>query len=137
MFPPHKTSFKQGIWSLFFWGDLFQAVCRTPRDTPVPFYTRTSPSPTKQARTTCFQTYFDFSGLYCWPFFSECDSLTASVLSASCPLGCQKSNELHSKHRRKKSVLPTTPPGFKDEGKLFKFKIDALGVRRRPNLMDK
>ena len=35
--------FKQGIWSSHFLRDLSQVVRRTPRDTPVPFHTCTSP----------------------------------------------------------------------------------------------
>ena len=40
-----ENSLQQGIWSSLFWRDLSQVVRRTPWDTPVPFYTRTSPSP--------------------------------------------------------------------------------------------
>ena len=43
VFPPQKTSSKQGIWSSQFLRDLSQVVRRTPWDTPVPLYTRTSP----------------------------------------------------------------------------------------------
>ena len=38
-------SLKQGIWSSHFCRDLSQVVRCTPWDTPVPFYTRTSPLP--------------------------------------------------------------------------------------------
>ena len=38
-----ENSLKQGIWSSHFLRDLSQVVRRTPWDTPVPFYTRTSP----------------------------------------------------------------------------------------------
>ena len=45
--PPQKKSLKLGIWSSHFSRDLSQVVRRTPQDTPVPLYTRTSPSPIK------------------------------------------------------------------------------------------
>ena len=44
---PEKNSTKQGIWSSQFLRDLSQVVRCTPRDTPVPLCTRTSPWPTK------------------------------------------------------------------------------------------
>ena len=43
--PPSKTSSKQEIWSSQFLRDLSRVVRRTPRDTPVPPYTRTSSWP--------------------------------------------------------------------------------------------
>ena len=43
VFPPQKSSSKQGIWSSQFLRDLSQIVRRTLRDTPVPLYTRISP----------------------------------------------------------------------------------------------
>ena len=42
-----QVSLKQGIWSSHFLRDLSQLVGRTPWDTPVPLYTRTSPWPNK------------------------------------------------------------------------------------------
>ena len=42
VFPPQKKSLKQGIWSSQFLTDPSQVVQRTPQDTPVPFFTRTS-----------------------------------------------------------------------------------------------
>ena len=45
-FSPPKNSSKQEIWSSQNFRDLSQFVRRTPRDTPVPLYTRTSPWPT-------------------------------------------------------------------------------------------
>ena len=44
-FSPPKNSSKQEIWSSQIFRDLSQVVRRTPRDTPVPLYTRTSPWP--------------------------------------------------------------------------------------------
>ena len=44
-FSRSKNSSKQEIWSSQFFRDLSQFVRRTPRDTPVPLYTRTSPWP--------------------------------------------------------------------------------------------
>ena len=55
MFLPQKNSSKQGIWSSHFLRDLSQVVRRTPWDTPVPFYTRTSPC--------AIFGYFIFSGI--------------------------------------------------------------------------
>ena len=45
VFPPQRNSSKRGIWSSQFFRDLSQVVGRTPRDTPVPSYTNTSPFP--------------------------------------------------------------------------------------------
>ena len=46
MFPPQKNLFKTRDLELPFLRDLSQVVRRTPWDTPVPLYTRTSPLPT-------------------------------------------------------------------------------------------
>ena len=43
--PPQQNSLKQGIQSSHLLRDLSQVVRRTPWDTPVPLYTRTSPLP--------------------------------------------------------------------------------------------
>ena len=46
--PSPQNSLKQEIWSSHFLRDPSQVVRRTPRDTPVPLYTRTSPWPIVQ-----------------------------------------------------------------------------------------
>ena len=48
VFPSQRNSLKQGIWSSHFCRDLSQLVGCTPRDTPVPLYTRTSPWPRRR-----------------------------------------------------------------------------------------
>ena len=47
---PQKNFLKQGIWSSRFLRDVSQVVRHTPRDTSIPFYTRTSPWPKKNSR---------------------------------------------------------------------------------------
>ena len=55
MLLPQKSS-KRGIWSSQFLRDLSQVVGRTPRDAPVPLFTRTSPWPTKSSLSSVFET---------------------------------------------------------------------------------
>ena len=60
---PEKLSSKQGIWSSQYLRDLSQVARRTPRDTPVPLYTRTSSWPIQISYEKCSENFPDILGI--------------------------------------------------------------------------